>query len=321
VRATGRAPEVAPARRGRFQLSANPRLLFEPVPGLAYDAAGPLRFYEWRGRSNSLGFRDRERSVEKPRGTYRIAVLGDSIAAGYRIEERELAFPALLERHLAGGRSGRQAAVEVLNFAVTGYNTEQEVEILRQRAVRFAPDLVLLAYCHNDHRPPDQRIVAALGEAAAGRRPVPPAAVADRALTWSALYRLARWGWPEDAAAGGTAPAAAESWERVERPLVDLAALSRRHRFEVLLAVFPYLPRLYEPRHAAAHARLAALAHRHGFHHLDLRPAFRDCRAEPGAKLGFDRYHPTAAGHACAAEALAEAVTAARSRSRTARRE
>ena len=31
------APEVAPVRRGRIQLSANPRLVFEPVPGLAFD--------------------------------------------------------------------------------------------------------------------------------------------------------------------------------------------------------------------------------------------------------------------------------------------
>jgi lysophospholipase L1-like esterase len=304
---------VAPVRRGRFQLSANPRLHFEPVPGLAYDGEGPPRFYEWRGRSNRLGYRDREWTVGKPAGVYRVVVLGDSIAAGYRVEERERAFPALLERRLEG--AGGSGAVEVLNFAVTGYNTDQEVETLRARALAFSPDLVLLAYCHNDRRPADPRILAALREAADGRRPVAPPAAADRALAWSALYRLARWGLPSDDDTGGTGGGAAgrtwaadESWERVERPLGELAALARAHDFEVLLAVFPYLPRLYDRRHAAHHAHLAALARRHGFHHLDLRPAFRECRGAGAGKLGFDRYHPTAAGQACAAEALAEAV-------------
>ena len=47
LRLVGAAPEVAPVRRGRFQLSANPRLVFEPVPGLAFEGA-PESFLERR---------------------------------------------------------------------------------------------------------------------------------------------------------------------------------------------------------------------------------------------------------------------------------
>ena len=181
------APEVAPVRRGRFQLSANPRLVFEPVPGLAHQG-NPQGFFEYEGTSNRLGYRDREHPVTKPAGTYRIAVLGDSIAAGYRIGRTEEIFPFLLERRL------RAAAlpVEVLNFGVTGYNTEQEVETLRTRVLAFAPDLVVVAYCHNDRRPPDPRIVQALREAGAGRRTL-PLAEAERLLIHSALYRFLRY--------------------------------------------------------------------------------------------------------------------------------
>jgi lysophospholipase L1-like esterase len=298
VRVVG-APEVAPIRRGRFQLSANPRLVFEPVPGLAHEAAGgPERFFEYQGRSNSLGYRDREHPVEKPPGTYRIVVLGDSIAAGYRIARGEETFPVLLEERLR--RAGLPA--EVLNFGVSGYNTEQEVETLRTRALRFAPDLVVVAYCHNDRRPPDPRIVAALREARGGRT-VFPVADAQRVLIRSALYRFVRYGVlapreSEGGAAGGNT---------VARSLRELALLSRREGFGVLLAVFPYLPKPYDADHAREHVRLARLAREVGFHHLDLRPAFRDCRGRP-EKLRFDRYHPTAAGHRCAAEAIAAAI-------------
>ncbi len=294
------APEVAPVRRGRFQLSADPRLVYEPVPGLVHKDASSHSFFEYMGASNRLGYRDRDHTLAKPPGTYRIVVLGDSIAAGYRILRTPDTFPALLERRL------REAGlpVEILNFGVTGYNTQQEVETLRSRALAFAPDLVLMAYCHNDRRPPDPRIVQALREAAAGRR-VLPLADTERLLVHRALYRFLRYAVLERRRDEVASPGAGDT---VEPSLRQLAKLSRRERFEVLLAVFPYLPRLYDREHARQHARLERLARELGFHHLDLRPAFRDCRARGSDKLRFDRYHPTAAGHRCAADAMAAAV-------------
>lgn len=322
VRLAGAAPEVAEVQRGRLRISANPRLLFEPVPKM--EVAGvPSGAEEYRGVSNSLGYRDREHAPAKPPGVYRIVVIGDSITAGYQVERTEDTFPALLEAALQ--REGHEAGdagdaddagdIEVLNFGVTGYNTAQEVETLRSRALRFAPDLVILAYCHNDRRPPDPRILAGLREARGGRAVLARTQV-NRALAWSALYRLARYGQEgeeTEEAAPGPAPAGdavdtADTGNSVEPSLRELAALSRQHRFEVLLAVFPYLPKPYEKEHARHHAWLAERAREHGFRHLDLRPAFRACRKVTDEKLGFDRYHPTAAGHRCAAGALTDAV-------------
>jgi lysophospholipase L1-like esterase len=294
------APEVAPVRRGRFQLSANPRLVFEPVPGLAYEGT-PDGFFEYPGASNRLGYRDRDHPVAKPPGTYRIVILGDSIAAGYRIPQTEDTFPALLERDLRAAG----LPVEVLNFGVTGYNTQQEVETLRARALAYAPDLVLVAYCHNDRRPPDPRIVQALQEAAGGRK-VLPLGGAERVLLHSALYRFVRYAVLETRREESADP---RQGNTVEPSLRQLGKLSHQDRFQVLLAVFPYLPKLYDQEHAREHDRLAALARELGFHHLDLRPAFRDCKAAGGYdKLRFDRYHPTKAGHRCAAEAMAKTI-------------
>ena len=312
VRIVG-APEVAVVQRGRFRLSEDPRLLFEPVPGLAVEG-DTADFYEYRGASNSLGYRDREHPVAKPPGVFRIAVLGDSIAAGYRVERTADTFPALLESALR--RDGLRA--EVLNFGVTGYNTSQEVETLRARALRFDPDLVILAYCHNDRRPPDVRILQALRESQ-GDRPVLTAGEVSRVLVWSALYRFVRYGYldarsgeddpgPDPATLSPGEPPRAAAGDTVEPALRELAGLSREHGFEVLLAVFPYLPKPYEEIHAREHARLAERARELGFHHLDLRPAFKACREGTREKIGFDRYHPTPVGHRCAARALEQAV-------------
>jgi hypothetical protein len=96
-------------------------------------------------RINSMGMRDREHSVEKPPGVFRIAVLGDSYAEAKQVP-LEATFWSVAERVLADcpARDGR--TIEVLNFGVAGYGTTQELLTLEHRALRFRPDLVLLAF-------------------------------------------------------------------------------------------------------------------------------------------------------------------------------
>lgn len=94
------APEVGPIRRGRLQVSENPRLLFEPVPG--FKASATSDFEEYLGAGNRLGYRDRDHAEATPPGMLRVVVLGDSIAAGYRIERFEDTFPGILGRRLHG---------------------------------------------------------------------------------------------------------------------------------------------------------------------------------------------------------------------------
>lgn len=123
--------------RGTVRRSDNPRLQFDLRPGARVRAEVDYRI-------NHFGMRNPDISEEKPAGVKRIAVLGDSIAFGYWVAE-EQAFPRQLEAMLGG--PGR---VEVLDFGVPGYNLEQEIETLRVKALRFAPDVVVVAFCLND---------------------------------------------------------------------------------------------------------------------------------------------------------------------------
>lgn len=134
----------APARASVtiHRLSKNPILLYEPAPNAkVYSADGILH------QANSDGFRDREYTLIKTPGTKRIIFLGDSIVYGYGVERKD-AIPEQLER--AYNQAGKK--VEVLNFGVAGYDTEQEVEFLKTKGLKYKPDTVVLGYTLNDVR-------------------------------------------------------------------------------------------------------------------------------------------------------------------------
>jgi lysophospholipase L1-like esterase len=107
----------------------------------------PILIYELTPNKcdhNSLGFRDVEHTKAKPRGTFRIGVIGDSVTEGVGVEIDE-SYPRVLENILVD--SGYR--VEVLKFAVRGYATTQEL-VLLQQALKFDLDLVVWSYVLND---------------------------------------------------------------------------------------------------------------------------------------------------------------------------
>ncbi|MFH1655711.1 MAG: hypothetical protein ABH954_03780 [Candidatus Omnitrophota bacterium] len=96
---------------------------------------------------NSDGFRDKEYPLEKPEGTFRIVVIGDSVtfAKGFKSEET---LPKILEAKL--NTSCPEKKFEVLNMGTEGYNSIQELEMLKTKGLKYNPDLVFIYYCLND---------------------------------------------------------------------------------------------------------------------------------------------------------------------------
>lgn len=119
--------------------SANPARIYEATPNTTGRGWGT------EISINSHGFRGNEYAVEKPPGIFRIVVIGDSIAFGNGLVAGT-EFPAVLEKQY---REAGQA-VEVLNLALGGYDTLQEIATLEDIGLKFKPDLVILAYCIND---------------------------------------------------------------------------------------------------------------------------------------------------------------------------
>lgn len=97
---------------------------------------------------NSLGFRDdREYALDKPPGTFRILVLGDSVTFGHGALSNTT-YPYLLEQRLKQWRP--DVKWEVWNLGVPGYNTRQELKVLERVGPRYQPDLVVVGFYEND---------------------------------------------------------------------------------------------------------------------------------------------------------------------------
>jgi len=88
---------------------------------------------------------DKHFSKKKPKGVYRIAVIGDSVSAPWPQGEG-IPYPTRLERLF----NERGKKVQVLNFSVIGYGPHQEAITFETKSLSFAPDLVILQFCPND---------------------------------------------------------------------------------------------------------------------------------------------------------------------------
>jgi lysophospholipase L1-like esterase len=98
--------------------------------------------------TNGHGMRDREHAREKPAGTTRVMVLGDSFMEAHQVALED-AFPRLLEGALEAREP--ECRWEVVNAAVSGWGTDDELTYLRRYGMALAPDVVIVVMTlHND---------------------------------------------------------------------------------------------------------------------------------------------------------------------------
>ncbi|MCA9445646.1 MAG: hypothetical protein KC931_00930 [Candidatus Omnitrophica bacterium] len=92
---------------------------------------------------NSHGLRSPEVSLEKPEGTFRILVLGDSWTYGVCIPQDQT-YPAQLQKILEEKHPNR--SIEVINTGLAGYETYNESVYFKRHGYQFEPDIVLVGY-------------------------------------------------------------------------------------------------------------------------------------------------------------------------------
>jgi len=100
-------------------------------------------------RTNAIGMRDGPFELEKPAGTVRIVLLGDSYVFGLNIAEADRT-SEVLERELSERAQEPKPRFEVLNFAVNSWNVVSECAFLRRQLDRIRPDLVIQITYPND---------------------------------------------------------------------------------------------------------------------------------------------------------------------------
>jgi hypothetical protein len=99
--------------------------------------------FDYLWANNSLGMRDRERSMRKDNGTFRILFLGDSMVQGYGVSQ-EQTMAALLEASL--NKPTREKPIEVLNGGIFGYSPLLEYLFLKEIMPLVEPDIVIVGF-------------------------------------------------------------------------------------------------------------------------------------------------------------------------------
>jgi hypothetical protein len=106
-----------------------------------------------RVQTNQYGLRDDPYTLEKPLGTWRIAIFGPSLVFGTGVNNHET-FEAVVEERLnaeLSGKPGRPARYEILNFGVPAASPWQHLASMRLGYVeRFSPDVVLMIGARNE---------------------------------------------------------------------------------------------------------------------------------------------------------------------------
>lgn len=106
------------------------------------------RYPEWDTMFtvNNLGFRDEPMTIEKPEGTFRILLVGDSFMEGESVNLDQTAAQTL-ERELTE-TTGKQ--IEVVNMGVMSYSPVIYQRVIEDKGLPLDPDLVIVAVDMSD---------------------------------------------------------------------------------------------------------------------------------------------------------------------------
>jgi lysophospholipase L1-like esterase len=313
-----------PARQPQIAYQYDPEIRYVPLP----NQRGWID--DGFATTNALGFRGANPAIPKPHDLVRVVAVGDSVTFGFGVNDGDT-FCVQAEQLLRARHAG--ASLEVVNLAVPGYDTRQEVTLLGRHVERLHPDVVLVGFYSNDvpdslednqsgtmvAKPATQGQALHMNAAPTSwwdihmrkSRAVYTNGRALRRFTHSGEWGMSRFAMELDILQDHDTPQLDAAWKRVGEQLDILQQMSREHGFAVGIVVLPPKEQVIGLYPSANYQRrLQTLAAARGFFFVDPLPRMI---AAPGNKehlyVPYDRNHPTAAGHRLIAEAIADDPT------------
>ncbi len=290
-----------------FEVHRYSKTMHEADPRFAY-VSRPNAEEVFQGvevRINAHGFRGPEFAAQKPAGSRRLMILGDSVVFGWGVPEAQI-FPALLQERL----NERGIAAEVIAAGVNSWNTRTEYEFLRHVGVGYEPDVLLLVIVHNDIDPKRE------GPSEISRRELFP----DKSRrSWIAnisedIWRFVtrrsyaatqlQYSWRSRAPRNGEVPAAVSEarWRDARSALDGIIALCRDRGIELEIVLYGSDATVEsDPALSLYRSHLESLGKRA----LTIPAALVE---DPGLRNSFVDRHINARGHEILAAALLEAM-------------
>lgn len=255
---------------------------------------------------------EKERNIGsvKPANSFRIMVVGDSIAVGGELQAGEIGFPELLKDRLQSDYP--KHVIETFVFGEGGYSTADEVEGFARYGALFMPDVLILSYCHNDTVEAEQRLRRSKdGDVLAFYRTnhvylkdIPfNNVLVDRFLlarSMNEIFIRALSFFHVNPPVRVSDRAA----ERIFSSFQRLHDLAQNAGIPVVVAVFPYFEDQEDPGRAQMGALIKQWCQRFGFLHIDLATAYQEYDSRELRASADDLVHPNQLGHKIAAEVI-----------------
>lgn len=125
-----------------YNPSPNQTIIYEPRP----NSTSKYNSYWF----NDDGIRsDKGYTLENSSHNFRIAVIGDSLAYGFRLKSSST-YISLLEHKLNNNLHSYKISSEIMNFGVVGYRTIQILERFKEKVIKYNPDLVIYHFWLDD---------------------------------------------------------------------------------------------------------------------------------------------------------------------------
>ena len=281
------APEIN-KHNAKLQRSENKKLALE------YDKNDPA--------INSYGMRDQEYNRQAPEGVRRVAVIGDSVTFGLGVALDKTYVKGLQAR--INERPHKSRYYQFMNFGVSGYSSESELEFFKQTARQFNPEVVVVGYVMNDPIP-TARLFSVVAKEMEESKDFGRLAKKSQVLAWIKMkWKLAS----EAVTARGVYEEfydpQGEYWNSVVESFKGFKALSEQDEFKLVVVVFPMLYDFKDYPFTAYHEQALSLFKQLEIDYIDLMPVFNRYQASDFRIVKADATHPNELGHRLAAEEI-----------------
>lgn len=292
-------------------LSKNNKLVYENKPSINFKNK-----YGIKVSYNSLGFIGNE-IKSKQYGVFRILAIGDSITDATYLPQEERYVNRLGEILKKKANKG----IEVINGGVGGYNTWQELELVKDKLLQVEPDLIMVGICLNDYIDTKPRLKdTAFNMVVENYRDGSRARYLDFLYQRSDLYKflydslstLRRMRYND----AGYRHYLEEyrfdinqaDFKKWEIPFKEMITLAQRNNIKILFVLFPLDNQIVRGEKESC-GSLSRFFKTEGAYYLDLIKDFNLAAAD--GKVLFvkhDIIHPTSLGHYITAEAIANYI-------------
>jgi len=280
--------------------------LFEHKPSITFTNKHGIKV-----RHNSLGFIGEE--IGEKGNTFRILVIGDSLTSAVYLPKEERYVNRL-------GKMLEKRGVETINGGVNGYNTWQELGILRTKGLVIKPDLVIVGICLNDYVYKGPMLKKGWFNRVVEIRDGSKARYFDFIYQHSNLYKFF-YDVLSNRIRGHLSKKSYHSYlkeynlniteaelAKWKEPFIQMMLLAKEHETKILFVIFPMETDVVKKKDVS-YIGLSSFFKERGAYCLDLATDFRRHAAQ-GEVLFMrrDMMHPTALGHKIAAEAMADYI-------------